>query len=135
MEELNEDFGIPFFENTAVPAGFPSPANDYACTRLNLNDHLIRNKTASFLVKVVGNSMINCGIYEDDILVIDRSEEPKEGKIVVAAINGEFTVKRLKFRSGLPVLIPENPAFKAIYINPEDDFLVWGIVKHVIHKV
>ena len=136
---MEEDFKntIPFFEDAAVPAGFPSPAEgiDPAGTRLNLHDYLIKNQTASFLVRVSGDSMIGVGIYDGDIMIGDRSEEASDGKIVVAAVHGEFTVKRLKLKNGRPILMAENPNYKPIEINPEDNFIIWGIVKHVIHKV
>lgn len=117
-----------------IPAGFPSPAEDFLEKRLDLNDYLIKNQTATFLVKVTGNSMINAGISDGDILVIDRSVEPSDGKIVLGVLNGEFTVKRIKKKDRKLFLIPENEKFKPIEVTEEMDFQVWGVVTYSIHK-
>ncbi len=117
-----------------IPAGFPSPAEDFLEKRLDLNDYLIKNQTATFLVKVTGNSMINAGISDGDILVIDRSMEPADGKIILGILNGEFTVKRIKKKDRKLFLIPENEKFKPIEVTEEMDFQVWGVVTYSIHK-
>jgi DNA polymerase V len=117
-----------------VSAGFPSPANDYLEGKLDLNEHLIKNPPATFFVRVSGDSMIGVGIYPEDILVVDRGEEPKNGKIVIAVINGELTVKRLQRGRDGVFLLPENPNYTPIIITPEMDFQVWGVVTYVIHK-
>lgn len=119
---------------TNVSAGFPSPSSDYLEGKLDLNEHIIKNPPATFFVRVSGDSMIGAGIHPDDLLVVDRSEEPKHGKIVIAVINGELTVKRLhKNRAGVQ-LMPENPSYLPIHITPEMEFQVWGVVTYVIHK-
>lgn len=119
---------------TKVSAGFPSPSNDYLEGKLDLNEHIIKNPPATFFVRVCGDSMIGAGIHPDDLLVVDRSEDPKHGKIVIAVINGELTVKRLhQDRDGMK-LMPENPNYQPIHITTEMEFLVWGVVIYVLHK-
>jgi DNA polymerase V len=124
---------IPSFDST-VPAGFPSPAEDYMEKRLDLNDLIVRHPNATFYVKVQGDSMRDAGIHSGDTLVVDRSLEPAHGKIVVAIYNGEFTVKRLLIGPKGITLAPENPAYPALDVSPEADFQVWGVVTYVIHK-
>jgi len=118
-----------------VRAGFPSPADDYLDKKLDLNDHLIKNPAATFFVKVAGNSMINAGIKTGDLLIVDRSLEPKDKKIVVAIIEGEFTVKRILKKGDKLYLAPENDTFAPIEITEEMDFQVWGVITSVIHAV
>ena len=118
-----------------VPAGFPSPATDYAEERIDLNKQLIRNKAATYIFRVKGDSMTGAGIYEGDALIVDRSIDPKHNHIVVAQLNNEFTVKRLHRRGGLVKLIAENPIYPVRVIKEEDDFLVWGVVTNNIHKL
>ncbi len=124
----------PFFMS-AVEAGFPSPAEDYIEGSLDLNKHLIKHPAATFFVRVSGDSMINAGIYPGDILIVDRSLEATDKKIVIAVIDGELTVKRLKYRDDLLFLEPENDAYLPIKITKEMSFEVWGVVSNVIHKV
>ncbi len=118
-----------------IPAGFPSPAEDFLEKRIDLNDYLIKNESATFLVKVEGTSMIGAGINHGDVLVVDRSIEPENNKIVLGVLNGEFTVKRLVKRENEVLLIPENESFQAIILTPEMSFQVWGVVTFVLHKV
>ena len=118
-----------------VPAGFPSPAEDFLEKRLDLNDYLIKNSSATFLVKVEGSSMIGAGIHNGDVLVVDRSIEPENNKIVLGVLNGEFTVKRLLKKGAEVFLMPENEAFQPIKLNTEMNFQVWGVVTFVLHKV
>ncbi len=117
-----------------ISAGFPSPAEDYIDKKLDLNEYLIKNRPATFLVKVNGNSMINSGIYDGDILVVDRSAEPANNKIVIGVIDGEFTVKRIIKKAKKLFLQPENENFKPIEITEDMDFKIWGIVTFAIHK-
>jgi len=119
---------------TNVSAGFPSPPGDYLEGKLDLNAHIIKNPPATFFVRVSGDSMTGAGIYPDSILVVDRSEEPKSGKIIIAVINGELTVKRLHKGRDAVQLLPENPNYLPIHITPEMDFSIWGVVTYVIHK-
>jgi len=118
-----------------VPAGFPSPAADHTEERIDLNQHLIRNKAATYVFRVKGDSMTGVGIYEGDALLVDRSIDPKHNHIVVAQLNNEFTVKRLHRRAGVVQLIAENPSYESRRIKEEDDFVVWGVVTHNIHKL
>lgn len=120
-----------FFEGVA--AGFPSPAEDYIEKQLDLND-LIEHPNATFYVRVEGNSMRGAGIHSGDILVVDRSLEAKDGKIVVALLDGEFTVKRIKVTPQGISLVAENPRYPSIPITSDSDFQVWGVVTYVIHK-
>jgi DNA polymerase V len=119
---------------TSVAAGFPSPADDYIEEELDLNDFLIRNPEATFFVKVSGDSMVRAGIYEGDILIVDCSLEAHSGDVIVALIDGEFTVKRLVHQQGKYYLQPENPAYRPMEVNEGCSFQVWGVVTNVIHK-
>ena len=118
-----------------VPAGFPSPAADHTQERIDLNKQLIRNKEATYIFRVKGDSMTGAGIYEGDALLVDRSMDPKHNNIVVAQLNNEFTVKRLYRRGGVVKLIAENPIYPPRLIKEEDDFIVWGVVTNNIHKL
>jgi DNA polymerase V len=120
---------------TSIEAGFPSPADDYIEGSLDLNQHLVKHPAATFFVRVSGESMVNAGIYPGDILIVDRSLEAVDKKIVIAVINGELTVKRLRIRSGNPFLEPENDQYQSIEVTPDMAFEIWGIVTNVIHKV
>jgi len=125
---------FPFFLSR-VAAGFPSPADDYIENSLDLNEHLIDHPAATFFVKVSGDSMTGAGINSGDILIVDRAVTAVNRSIVVAVVNGEFTVKRL-IRCGKGIqLFPENPAYSPVEISGEMDFEVWGVVMHVIHTV
>ena len=124
---------IPFFVST-IKAGFPSPADDFLENRLNLNELLIEHPEATFFVQVSGDSMINAGIHSGDKLIVDRSLQARNGDVIVAVIDNEFTVKRLKKVANKIYLIPENPNYHPIYIRPGSDFIIWGVVKHVIHS-
>lgn len=118
-----------------VPAGFPSPADDYVERRLDLNEHLIQRESSTFFVRVAGHSMRGAGIHDGDLLVVDRAVEPTDGAIVVAALDGELTVKRYRQHDGKPYLVPENDRHAPISIQPGQDLVVWGVVQHVIHEV
>lgn len=118
-----------------VPAGFPSPAADHARKRIDLNEHLIRNKEATFIFRVKGDSMTGIGIYEGDELLVDRSIEPKHGNIVLAVLNGEFTVKRLHRRGGVVKLLPENPIYPPIVLKDGEELTIWGVVTRNLHKL
>jgi DNA polymerase V len=124
---------IPIFTNS-VQAGFPSPAEDYMDLDLNLQDHLIQNPSATFCVRAVGESMKNAGIKSGDIMLVDKSLTPKNRSIVLAVIDGEFTIKRVNVSEKELYLIPENENFSPIKITQEMDFQVWGIVTYIIHK-
>ena len=119
---------------TAIAAGFPSPAEEYVEIALDLNKELIKHPASTFYARVKGDSMVDAGIQDGDLLVIDKALEPKEGAIAVCYLDGEFTVKRLAVREDGVYLIPANAEFKPIRITEENEFLVWGIVAYVIHK-
>lgn len=124
---------LPLF-SSKVAAGFPVPAEDDVETYLDLNTHLISKPSATFLVKVSGDSMILAGINDGDILVVDRSIEPKNGSIVIAVLNSELTVKRLHLEKGRCYLKPENDAYQPIEVESEMTFSIWGVVTSVIHQ-
>jgi DNA polymerase V len=134
LSDPSESIALPLFSHTA-PAGFPSPADDHIEERLDLNKYLIKHPAATFFVKVDGDSMINSGIHNGDILVVDRSLEARDGMVIVAALNGELTVKRLKKKNNKIWLYAEHPDYKPIEITEGIDFMVWGVVTNSIHKV
>lgn len=128
-----ENYQLPFFQHT-VSAGFPSAADD-EMERLDLNELLIEHPAATFFLRVSGSSMIKAGIHDQDILIVDRSLEPKHGKIVIATLNGELTVKRLHKKDNKLQLIAENDSYPPIDISHEIDFRIWGVVTNVIHPL
>lgn len=117
-----------------VPAGFPSPAEDYSDSKLDLNEYLIANAPATFLTRVCGSSMVGAGIYDGDLLVVDRSISPTHGDIVIAVINGEHLVKRLSIANDEVALISENPDFPKKVVLSEEGLHIWGVVRHCIHS-
>jgi DNA polymerase V len=117
-----------------VSAGFPSPADDHIDRKLDLNELLIQNPTATFFVRVAGDSMKDAGINHGDILVVDRSQEAVSGKIVIAIVNGELTVKRFMQNLSACQLVAANPAYPPVEIAEDTDFSVWGVVTSVIHQ-
>jgi len=119
----------------SVSAGFPSPADDYTDKSLDLNEHLIKNPTATFFVRVSGDSMIEAGIHDGDTLIVDRSITPSNHKIVVAAVDGQLTVKRLLKKLNKVYLMPENKAYSPIEITADNNITVWGVVTTVLHSV
>ena len=129
-----EVVALPLFTGK-VAAGFPSPADDYIEKTLDLNELLIQKPAATFFVRAEGESMLGAGIHPNDILVVDRSIEPVSGKIVICALNGELTVKRLKNNEGMLALGAENPDYPDIVIDGDMDMVVWGVVTNVIHSV
>lgn len=134
LERELSELKIPLMADS-VSAGFPSPADDYIEQAIDLNKELIKNPSATFFGRVKGLSMSNAGITPGDVLIVDRSLEPSNNRLVVSIINGEFNLKRLsKVDNGL-YLLPENGAFKPTKITPEMDFQVWGVVTYVIKKV
>jgi DNA polymerase V len=118
-----------------VPAGFPSPADDYIEGKLDLNAYLIRHPAATFFVRAVGDSMINAGIHSGDLLIVDRALEPTDGNIVIAGLDGEFTVKRFKKMGEKVLLAAENSGYETIEVTGERDFAIWGVVTAVIHAL
>lgn len=123
------------FPNIPVCAGFPNPATDFIEDNIDLNQLLIKHPAATFFIRVEGSSMNGAGIFSGDLLVVDRSIEPYNNSIVIAILDGEFTVKRLQKNNHSIVLVPENPDYRPIPVSKESDFAVWGVVTHVIHKL
>ena len=123
---------LPFY-SSRVPAGFASPADDFVGEYLDLNDLLVKREEATFFVRVSGRSMVDAGIQPDDILIVDRSIEAKHGKIVIAVLNGEVTVKRLYNRGDKVILKAENSEYKDIVVDGE--LHIWGTVTSIIHQV
>lgn len=123
------------FVAQGVKAGFPSPALDFMEYKIDLNKELSKNPVATFYIKADGNSMVDAGIDSGDVLVVDRSLEPRDGKIAVCLIDTEFTVKRLKMGDGRLFLMPGNDAYPPIEVTEHNQFSVWGIVTYVIKKM
>ncbi|CUV08312.1 Error-prone repair protein UmuD [hydrothermal vent metagenome] len=130
---ISDDITIPFFESS-VAAGIPALADDHVAMRLNLNQHLVKNPTTTFSVRVKGDSMMGATIYDGDLLIVDRSLDPKDSDIAICIVDGEFTVKRLQLQNGAVLLLPENPNYLPIAVDESNDFQIWGIVTHVIHQ-
>ena len=126
-----QDFMVPFIDLT-VPAGFPSPAAEFAERRINLNMELIQHPEATYIVRCAGDSMINAFIPPKCLLVVDRAIEAKNGDIVVVFINGDWTVKRLEKNEHRSRLVPENSKYKEITITDDMEVLIWGVVIHII---
>lgn len=125
---------LPFYA-CSVSAGFPSPADDHVERKLDLNEHIIQHPSATFFVSASGDSMINAGIHDGDLLVVDRSIEAVHSKIVIAAVYGDLTVKRYIKKGNKAYLAPENDKYTPIEIKEGDDVHVWGVVTNVVHKV
>lgn len=117
-----------------ITAGFPSPATEYEEDSLDINDIVVTNPTATFYVRVKGNSMIDANIKDGDILVVDKSIEATHGKIIIAVVDGEFTVKTLYNKGGIVKLVPSNPDFPDIVLKNEQELNVWGVVSYIIYK-
>jgi DNA polymerase V len=124
---------LPFF-TARIPAGFPSPADDYVDRGLDLNELLIRHPAATFFVRVSGDSMAGAGIYSGDVLVVDRAMTARNRSIIIAAVGGELAVKRLIREQGKMYLVSENPDYEPLEVTGEMEFEVWGVVAHVIHS-
>ncbi len=131
--DLSSVLELPLIET--IKAGFPSPADDFIEIPLDLNKALIKNPSATFFARVVGNSMQDVNIHDGDILIIDRSIIPSNGKIAVCFVDGEFTVKKLLFKKNECYLIPANENLKPIKVTKENQFIIWGIVTHIIKAV
>ena len=117
-----------------VPAGFPSPANDHIEREINLNEELIEHPAATFFIRVEGHSMTGAGIHDGDILIVDKALDAVSGKIVIAVVDGEFTVKKLILEKGRKILRAEAEGIPDLVIQPGQQFEVWGVVTYVIHK-
>jgi DNA polymerase V len=129
--DYSADVDLPYFD-IGISAGFPSPADDFIELTINLNKEFIKNKDTTFFARVKGHSMKNAGIFDGDLLIIDKSIEPQNNKIAICQIDGEFTVKRIKIEKDTVWLIAENEDYKPIKVTPENDFIIWGIVTNSI---
>ena len=129
--DFESDIRIPYIKE-GVSAGFPSPATDFTENNIDLNKELCKNPLSTFYIKVKGNSMINAGINDKDILIVDKSLEPKNNKIAVCFIDGEFTVKRINVEKEGVYLMPENENYQPIKVTDENELIIWGIVTYVI---
>ncbi len=137
IELLQPDFvtkaEIPLFLSE-VAAGFPSPADDYIDKKMDLNEHLIKHPAATFFVRAYGDSMRDANITSGDILIVDRSLDAVHNSIVIAVLNGELTVKRLKQKDRKLYLVPENPDYPELEVTEESSFEIWGVVTYIIYK-
>jgi DNA polymerase V len=127
-------YPIPLYSCT-ISAGFPSPAEEFLEGKLDLNQHLIPHPLATYFVRVSGESMLGAGIHPGDLLIVDRSIEARDGKIIIAVVNGELLVKRLKIEGKQPYLVAENPDYPEIKITEAMNFQAWGVVTNVIHPL
>ena len=118
-----------------VAAGFPSPAEDYLDRKLDLHAHLVKNHAATFFLRASGDSMIKAGILDGDLLVVDRSLTPGNGSVVIAAVEGELTVKYLAKKRGRVLLVPANDEYPDIDITEQEDAVIWGVVTYAVHKL
>ncbi len=132
--EIGSELFLPVL-SAGISAGFPSPAMDFMDVSIDLNQLMIKHPSATFFGRVQGSSMLDAGISDGDLLVIDRSLSPSNNKIAVCFIDGEFTIKRIQKEVDCCWLLPANEKYKPIKVTNENDFLVWGIVTHVIKKV
>ncbi|WP_373059432.1 LexA family protein [Zunongwangia sp. H14] len=138
LEVFIKEIGVEQFlpvVDAGISAGFPSPADDHLENSIDLNKEYIRNKDATFFGRVKGDSMKNAGIHSGDLLIIDKSLEPVNGKIAVCFIDGEFTVKRLKIERSTIWLLAENENYKPIKVTMDNEFLIWGMVTAVIKNL
>ena len=127
IPDYSTSLKLPFID-VGISAGFPSPADDFIELSIDLNKQLIKNKDTTFFAKVKGHSMKNAGIFDGDLLIIDKSLEPQNNKIAICQIDGEFTVKRVKIEKDVVWLIAENEEYAPIKVTPENEFIIWGIV-------
>ena len=118
-----------------ISAGFPSPADDFKESKISIDQEVVKNESATFYARVVGQSMQGAGLDDGDLIVIDRSQEPENGKIAVCYVDGEFTVKRLKVENECMYLMPENKKYKALKVTEENQLIIWGVVTFVIKKL
>lgn len=132
---IHQTFNLPFYSGK-VSAGFPTPTDEYLTDHVDLNEYLVKQPATTFLVRATGTSMINAGIHENDLLVVDRGLTPSNGKVVIVAIDGQLTVKRLvKSKLGKYILMAENPNYPDIEVPENSETVIWGVVTQVIHSL
>ncbi len=131
--DYSTELELPYVD-AGIRAGFPSPADDFIELSIDLNKHLIKHKDTTFFATVKGHSMKNAGIYDGDLLIIDKSLEPQNDKIAICQIDGEFTVKRIKIERNVVWLIAENEEFSPIKVTRDNELIIWGIVTASIKK-
>lgn len=125
------------FADCGIPAGFPSPAQDYIREGIDLNREIVRHRETTFYARICGESMRDAGIFDGDLIVIDRSIEARDGDFIVACIDGEFTVKKYRIdrRRRCAWLVPANPDFSPVKVTADNDFIIWGVVTYTIKKL
>ena len=133
FDSTTKRFRIPLL-NDSVSAGFPSPADDYTEENIDLNEHLISNPFSTFFLKVKGDSMINAGIKDKDLIIVDKSLIAKPGNIIIAMIDGEFTIKRLSIKNDELYLKAENHNYPDFRFKNHIDVQIWGVVIYSIHS-
>jgi DNA polymerase V len=131
--DTSTHMALPYAEH-GIQAGFPSPAQEYISESIDLNNEIVKHPAATFFGKVSGDSMIDEGIEEGDLLVIDRSLQPEDGDLAVCCVDGEFTLKRIKIEPDRVWLIPANESFDPIMVTPDNRFSIWGVVTHTIKR-
>ena len=131
--EVNTELSLPIADE-GIKAGFPSPAQDFMDLAIDLNKELVRHPASTFYGRVRGDSMQDAGVYDGDILIIDKSLEPRNGDMAVCFVDGEFTIKYIKIEEKMIWLVPANEKYEAIKVTEENDFLIWGIVTYSIKK-
>lgn len=134
VPSISKAMQLPLIQE-GISAGFPSPANDFLDISIDLNREFIKHPSTTFYGRVRGDSMINAGLSDGDLLIIDKSLEPSNGKIAVCFIDGEFTVKRVKIEKSHLWLVAENQKYKPIEVTEDNEFMIWGIVTTVIKNV
>ncbi|MBE9040109.1 translesion error-prone DNA polymerase V autoproteolytic subunit [Oscillatoriales cyanobacterium LEGE 11467] len=134
QQETTPTLTLPLYLE-AVAAGYPTPATDYVDGELDLNQHLTQHPEETFCVRVNGDSMIDAGIHPNDLLIVDRAIEPKNGSVVIAVVDGEVTVKRMYQDDDRLLLVPENDRYKPLEIAEETQFHIWGVVTNVVHAL
>ena len=123
------------FSESRIQAGFPSPAQGDYTSKIDLNRELIENPASTFCARVTGNSMVDAGINDGDMLIVDKSLPPRDGSIAVCFLDGDFTVKRISIRQQGVYLVPANKDFPEIFVPQESNFIIWGIVSHIVKNM
>ena len=135
LKPKKDDLLVQWLIEQGISAGFPSPADDFKEIRISLDRELVKNEESTFYARVSGDSMIEAGLDDGDLIIIDRSLDPENGKIAICFVDGEFTVKRIKKEKNKLFLMPQNKKYKPIEIKEENELIIWGVVEYVIKKV